>query len=240
MWPGGERVGVILQARMGSTRLPGKVMRPLEGRPLIAWVVERLQAIEGVDGVVLATSRAETEAPLIAWARAEGLPCFRGDEHDVLDRYVQCMEAYGLDAVVRATGDNPLLCPIEASRLVDLYRRTNVDYATNVTSDGSGLPIGAGLEVFGAEALRVSASEGLEPHHREHVNEFIRERPARFRRRVQFALPEHCAPKLSLTVDTPEDFAAMEACYRAHRDDGGIGPVPLSWVVARHRVEGIA
>lgn len=231
--PARERVGVILQARMGSSRLPGKVLRALDGRPLIAWVVARLRAIEGIEDVVVATSNHAREAPLVAWAQAEGVSVFRGDEDDVLDRYVRCMDAYGFGAVVRATGDNPMVCPVEGTRLVELYRQTKVDYAAAL-GKGCGLPTGAGLEIFDAEALRRSAREGTQPHHREHVNELILEQPHRFRRRVQRALPAHRAPSLSLTVDTPEELAAMDRWYAAYRAEGGRGLVPLAWVVAAH------
>ncbi len=227
------RVGVILQARMGSSRLPGKVMRQLDGGPLIASVVRRLRAIEGVQEVVIATSTHEGETPLVAWARHAGVEVFRGDEDDVLDRYVRCMETHRFDAVVRATGDNPMVCPIEGSRLVDLFRREDVDYAT-AAGTTSGLPVGAGLEIFAAEALRVSAREGTEPHHREHVNELILEQPHRFRCRSLVALHAHQASSLSLTVDTPEDFAAMTGWYAAYRAQRGEGLVPLAWVVATH------
>lgn len=228
------RVGVILQARMGSRRLPGKVMRHLDGRPLIASVVRRLRAIVGVDEVVVATSTHDREAPLVEWAHGEGVEVFRGDEHDVLDRFVCCMEAYGFDAVVRATADNPMVCPFEGSRLVDLYRRANLDYAS-AAGEASGLPVGAGLEVFDAVALRISAREGTEPHHREHVNEFILEHPHRFQCRSLAALRPHRERSLSLTVDTPEDLAAMEGWYAAYRAQGGQGLVPLAWVIETHR-----
>ncbi|MEM1028786.1 MAG: NTP transferase domain-containing protein [Myxococcota bacterium] len=241
MWPAGERVGAVIQARMGSTRLPGKALIDLEGTPIIGWVVSRVRALGGIiDGVVLATSTSPGDDPLAAWARRAGVAVFRGDEADVLDRYRRCTDAYGFDAVLRVTGDNPLVCPREGRRLVDRFRRRRRDYITGLTCDGSGLPVGAGLELFGADGLRQSAEKATGSDDREHVNEYLRARPERFDIERVVSLPEHQAPDLSLTIDTASDFERVRGWIRAatgrgHRPPPATPDLPLAQVVAAYR-----
>ena len=220
---------------MGSTRLPGKVLRPLAGKPMLAWIVERLSASRKAGPVVLATSTAQTEAPLVALAESLGVTVFRGSEPDVLDRYYRCAAERGFSAVVRATGDNPFVDPEELDRLVDLFEAKALDYASAFPSFGSGLPVGAGLEIFTFAALERSWKEGRGPHHREHVNEYMQENPALFAQAVLKAPPEKTAPDLSLTVDTPEDFARARRLYADYQKAHPGKSPPVAWAVAALR-----
>lgn len=199
--------GIIIQARMGSTRLPGKVLKPLAGKPMLARILGRFQHCRRADRVVLATSDRIQDDPVAALAGDLGMPVFRGSESDVLDRYRQCARAFGFTAIVRATGDNPFVDVEEADRLIAFHHASGLDYAANV----GGLPIGVGVEIMTMAALERSWREGLAPHHREHVNEYILENPALFRQEAPTIPPEKLAPTLRLTVDTPEDFAFAEA-----------------------------
>src|SRR6185437_2547862 len=105
------RIGGVIQARTSSRRLPGKVMRPLRGRPMIAWLFERLRHAAGLDGIVLATSTAPDDDALAAFAAAEGIPCHRGALEDVGGRLLKAAKAAGFDALVRVNGDSPLIDP---------------------------------------------------------------------------------------------------------------------------------
>ncbi len=229
-----SRIGIVLQARASSSRLPGKVLRPLLGRPMLGWIVERLRLCQEVDTVILATSDRADDDVVAALGTQLGTPVFRGDLDDVLDRYCACARQFGLNAVVRATGDNPFVDWEEADRLVRLFRSGTWDYASAFPSFGSGLPIGLGVEIMSAQALERSWREGKHLHHREHVNEYIQENPALFPQTVLTAPPEKTAPELSFTVDTAEQFAEAEALMAAHMAEGGTaGRATTEWLIAR-------
>lgn len=217
---------------MGSTRLPGKVVKPLCGKPMLAWIVERLRRSGAGGNLVVATSRLPAEEQIVVLCGALGVPVFRGDEGDVLDRYYQCAREFGLDPVIRATGDNPFVDPEECDRLVALREAQALDYASAFPEFGSGLPIGVGLEVFTFAALERSWRDAKAPRHREHVNEYIQENPGLFRCGVLKAPASKQSPELSLTVDTPEQFAAAERLYAAYLEAHPGGLVPVDWTIS--------
>ena len=225
------KIGIILQARMGSTRVPGKVLKPLAGKPMIHWIIERLQSCKNTDILILATSTLEQEQPLVDLAEKLGVSVFRGPESDVLDRYYQCAKAYHLDDIIRATGDNPFVDPEECDRLVDFYSSQPLDYATISTDQENGYPLGVGVEIFSFSALEKSWQEGRAPHHREHVNEYILENPAIFKQAKMPAPPAKRAPELSLTVDTPEQFASAEKVYSDYLRQHPFQLVSVVWAI---------
>ncbi|MFZ5862542.1 MAG: cytidylyltransferase domain-containing protein [Nitrospirota bacterium] len=194
------RVGMVVQARMGSTRLPGKVLMPLGGTTLLGWIVTRLRELPRP--LVVATSHQVQDDAIVRECERIDVACFRGSEHDVLDRYYQCARAHRFAHVIRLTGDNP--CPdIEALRqLVDLHLVSGADYSHNFGE----LPVGMGAEIFSFGALEVSWRDGRAAHHREHVNEFILEHPSRFRIAKLDVCPDHTWKQLRLTIDTREDY----------------------------------
>ena len=201
-------LGIIIQARMGSTRLPGKVLKPIAGKALLDHVLGRLEGLGRDARVVVATSLGEPDDLIAAHCRGR-VSCFRGSELDVLERYFRCAEEYGFGQVVRLTADNPFTDIAELGRLIDLHLAAGYDY-----SHAFGMmPLGVGAEIFTMDALALSHREGHAPNHREHVNEFIQENPLRFRIGVLDVPSAKRAPQLRLTVDTPEDFA--RACRLA-------------------------
>ena len=123
----------IIQARMGSTRLPGKVLLPLAGKPSIQHVIERAERICGVDEVILATSVHPGDTLLSDFCRSRGIQVVRGSESDVLDRYFQTAKAARADTVMRITGDCPLLDPVESAKVLDLFRSLDVEYVSNTS-----------------------------------------------------------------------------------------------------------
>jgi spore coat polysaccharide biosynthesis protein SpsF len=227
----GRKIGIILQARMGSTRLPGKVMKPLAGKPMIQWIIERLRRCRRPDTLILATSTSRDEEPLIELVTRLGVMLFRGSEHDVLDRYYQCARAHELDDVVRATGDNPFVDPVECDRLAEFYADRRLDYATIVTGAPDGFPLGVGVEIFSRNALERSWREGHAPHHREHVDEYILENPGIFRQARMPAPFAKRAPGLSLTVDLPRQFRAAEKMYKNYIKQHPSTLVPAGWAI---------
>lgn len=228
--PGG-RVGIIVQARMGSTRLPGKVLLPLGGKPVIQHVLERLMSVRASQTLVLTTSDKPADTPLVDFARNLGVKTFRGSEADVLDRYYRCAQAYDLAHVVRATGDNPFVDPEECERLIRFYLEKNLSYAAGFSALGCNLPIGIGVEIMSFAALETSWREGTAPHHREHVNEFILENLSRFRSAAPPCSPDKAGPELSFTIDTQEDLDRATQLFARHAKSCPSGEIGTEWLV---------
>jgi len=200
------QIGILLQARMGSTRLPGKVLMPLGCTTLLGWIVQRLQDLPWP--LVIATTDQTQDDAIVRECEQMGMRYFRGSGQDVLDRFYRCAVTCGFSHVIRLTGDNP--CPDAEAllQLVELHLASAADY----THSFGDLPVGVGAEIFTFEALRDSWREGRTPNHREHVNEFIIEHPSRFRiRKLEVARGKH-APSLGLSIDTLEDYRRIAGC----------------------------
>lgn len=226
-----RRIGIIVQARMGSTRLPGKVLKLMAGKPMIQWIIERLQLCRRPDVLILATTTLEQDDALVELAGALGVKVFRGSVTDVLDRYYHCARAYHLDDIIRATGDNPFVDPEECDRLVEFYQEHSLDFAIIKTGEPDGFPLGVGVEIFNFQALERSWFEGQAAHHREHVDEYILENPAIFKQDKMPAPLEKRAPELSLTVDLPEQFDVAEKLYVDGLQLHPLRLVPVTWVI---------
>jgi spore coat polysaccharide biosynthesis protein SpsF len=208
--------GIVLQARMGSTRLPGKVTKNILGRPMIGHILDRLKRVNNADRIIVATTVRKRDDVIEAFVLAEGVFCYRGDEKDVLDRYYRTALQFKLANVVRTTADNPLVDAEEITRLIRLHQESSADY----THAFGQLPIGVGTECFTLNALARSWKEGTKENHREHVNEYILENPNLFHIE-QLTVPEgKQASTLRLTVDTQDDFDKMKAIYDALRGQG--------------------
>ncbi len=194
--------GAILQARNGSTRLPGKTLMPLGGMPMLAFILRRLrQGLPELPLVVATTTHARDDT-LAALCEEEKVPCFRGSEDDVLERYHQCALKFGYRHIVRLTADNPFTDIEELNRLMDAHARAGCDY----THSFSHLPVGVGAEVFTWPCLARVYREGHAAHHREHVNEYVLENPKLFRIKELDVAPAKRRPGLRLTVDTRDDY----------------------------------
>jgi|APSaa5957512535_1039671.scaffolds.fasta_scaffold87077_2 spore coat polysaccharide biosynthesis protein SpsF len=195
------KIGVIIQARMGSTRLPGKVLKPIAGKLLIEHVLGRLKGLNNKVLPVIATSKLRLNNVIEDYCKGR-VDCFRGDELDVLGRYYHCAKQYGFDYVVRLTADNPFTDIGELDRLIDMHLVGGYDYSHSFNT----MPIGVGAEIFTMNALEVSYNKGLLHNHREHVNEFIHENSHQFHIGELNVPSIKIAPKLRLTVDTNEDY----------------------------------
>ena len=202
----------ILQARMSSTRLPGKVMKALAGRPMIERQVERLRRCATLERLVVATSEDPSDDALAAFLSQIGVEVFRGPLADVLARYVGAIEALGVSGpVARLTADCPLADPAVIDGCVRLHAASGADYASN--SLKRTYPRGLDVEVFGAEQLLTAGREATDPYDREHVTPFLYRNPDRFSRADFVQARDESA--LRWTVDTPEDFAFVERVYEA-------------------------
>lgn len=202
-------VAVILQARSGSTRLPGKAMLDIDGLTILARCLLRLRAA-GVGRLLLATTTLAADDALVDEAARVGVPAFRGSADDVLGRYVEAAASVDADLVVRATGDNPAVDPGSILRLTRVMRLGDLDHA--VEAD---LPVGGTVEIVKASALRKSARRARESADREHVTTFIRRSASGYRCAIVPAPAALSRPDLRFTVDTPADLAWMRAVIGA-------------------------
>lgn len=195
----------IVQARMGSSRLPGKVLLDLAGKPMIQRVIERVRCAQRVDRVLVATTTDPTDDPIAAFAAAQGLECYRGSLHDVLDRYYQAAKTQPPRWVVRITADCPFIDPALIDQTVQLlttHREPPLDFACNRLPPPftRSFPIGLDVEACTFDALERAWREASAPFHREHVMPFLYEN-------VILAAPEVITKTCSLAVGTsPRGF----------------------------------
>jgi len=218
-------VTAIIQARMGSSRLPGKVLRPLAGRPMLVRSVERVRACPKVSRVVVATSDREGDEPIRQLCGAEGIDCFAGSEQDVLDRFYQAATKFGGDPLIRITADCPLVDPELLDKLITLYETGAYDHVGVATGAGAlflgqgRYPDGLDAECFSVAALERAWREATSAPDREHVTPYIWRHKELFRC-GQLTSP-HDYSQLRWTVDNEADFDVIAriygALYRADR-----------------------
>lgn len=198
----------IVQARMGSTRFPGKVMRPICGTPMIGLLLERLARSERIDQIVLATSEDQRNEPLVTYVRQLGYEVYQGSEDDVLDRYYQAARRVKAETVVRITGDCPLIDPVLVDTVIARLLEVGVDYASNVSPPT--YPDGLDIEVFSYLALETAWQQAKVPQEREHVTVFIRE-SGKFRQTNVSNAKDRSNERW--TVDEPEDFEVVRKVF---------------------------
>jgi spore coat polysaccharide biosynthesis protein SpsF len=204
----------IIQARMGSTRLPGKVLRPLLGEPMLAHVVTRTARARKVDEVIVATSTEVADDPIVGLCATRGWTCFRGSENDVLDRYHAAAQQSDATAIVRITADCPLIDPQVIDDLLISFEASSADYACNFHPRRT-FPRGLDCEVFTRDTLERCWRNATDPSSREHVTAFIYRNPETFVLHSIEADMDYSSNRW--TVDTPEDFAVVEAIYAHYR-----------------------
>ncbi|MDD5176141.1 MAG: glycosyltransferase family protein [Sterolibacterium sp.] len=202
------RTIATIEARMTSSRLPGKVLLPAGGKPLLAHLVHRLRAVPSLDAIVLATTAKPTDDPLAAFAAEQGIACFRGSEDDVMERVIGAAASVGAETVVEITGDCPLIDPQIVEQVIRLFLNNDCAYASNAHIRG--YPDGMDVQVFRLESLRRSAAMTSDPTEHEHVTLHIRRHPELFR--PIHLLPPHELdwPDLGLTLDEPADYRLIK------------------------------
>jgi len=213
------RTVAIVQARMGSTRLPGKVKLPLLGQPVLSRVMRRAGRARTLDEVVVATTTRPDDDAIVALAEREGWPVVRGSETDLLDRYLLAARTHDAEVVVRITSDCPLIDPDVIDATVDAFHAADVDYASN-TLEPPTYPRGLDVEVVSRPALERAGREDADPAWREHATPFVYRHPELFRLLRVPADDDHS--DLRWTLDTPEDYRLISRIYEAlDRDDFG-------------------
>ncbi len=211
------RVVALVQARMGSSRFPGKMLAPLAGRPLLAWVLERLKQAHRLDALVLATTDLPRDATLVELAHELGVATFTGSESDVLGRFSQAAQQYEADTVVRVCADNPFIDGAVVDQLVDFYAGSDCDYACNhLDRLGSGYADGFGAEILSAALLHHLDAVCTEPRQREHVTIAVWDEGASWRKLAPPAPPALAHPALRFDVDEPGHLASLESLVLRH------------------------
>lgn len=200
----------ILQARVSSSRLPGKVLLPILGEPMLFRQIERIRRAGRIDHLIVATSTDQSDDVLVGACAARGIPCARGSLDDVLDRFVQCALPYQPETVVRLTGDCPLADPQLIDAMLQGFEESDYDYLSNASPPT--FPDGLDVEVMRFSCLIEAHREAKLPSEREHVTPFLRAHPERFR------LGNHVADVdrsgLRWTVDEEQDLEFIRSVYQ--------------------------
>ena len=188
---------------MGSTRLPGKILEQIAGKPLLDHILGRLESLQNHARVIVATTDKPRDDIVVRHCRERDIECFRGSEDDVLERYYDCARVYRLDHIIRLTADNPFVDVQELDRLIDLHLTGWFDFSCSFES----LPVGVGAEIFTFAALEHSFEHGKAPNQREHADEYILDNPEKFRIGKLEVPASKRHPEVRLTVDTGDDLA---------------------------------
>jgi spore coat polysaccharide biosynthesis protein SpsF len=218
-------LGIVVFSRFDSRRLPGKAMRPIAGRPMLGWVLDRARRIETGGPVVVATSNRPSDDIIAHFTEAEGVSVFRGSAGDVAGRALACAEAYGFTSFLRVCGDSPFYDPVVAERVLRLFKAQRLDVATNTFPRS--FPAGVSAEVISTDAMRRAVERMTEDDEREHITRHFYRHSDVFRIE-NFACGDERYASIHLAVDTPEDLE--KACWIAERIESP-AQTPISTVV---------
>lgn len=218
-----QKVVAIIQARMGSSRLPGKVLKDIVGKPMLAWVIERVKLAKEIDEIVVATTTDQTDNAIVDYCYATGIHFFRGDVFDVLDRFYQAAQFFKADIIVRLTADCPLLDPGLIDAVVAELQTKELDFATNRLPPPwkRTFPMGLDVEVCQFSALERAWKEASNSFEREHVMPYLYDVEGRFKISVLHADGEYGGQRW--TVDTPEDLTVVRRVYEYFKDKKTFG-----------------
>tara|TARA_B110000014_G_C20054428_1_gene548692 strand:+ start:83 stop:850 length:768 start_codon:yes stop_codon:yes gene_type:complete len=172
-------IGCIIQARMGSTRLPGKVMKEVfENIPSIKFTINQLKFSKNIDKIIIATTELSEDNIIELFAKEMKIDCYRGNSENVLDRYYQCAKKFGLEVIVRITADCPLIDPFITDNIIQIFKKDNIDYVSNVFPRT--FPDGLETEVIGFNALEIAWKNAKLPSEKEHVTPYIKNNKEKF------------------------------------------------------------
>lgn len=209
---------------MGSTRLPGKVLMKLSGKPILAWVIERAVRAKLIDKVIVATTVSKPDDQIAEFCKSENVDFFRGSEDDVLGRYVAASRKFSSDIVARVTSDNPFGQAFLFDELISKHMSEQNDYTYS-----KGYPLGSACEVFTSEALVFASKKSTKDYHREHIGTYFIDSPADFVIGCLEAPKEYNFPQIRLTVDTKEDFETAENIVKRLGSNVGLDKIINLW-----------
>jgi spore coat polysaccharide biosynthesis protein SpsF len=199
----------IIQARLGSTRFPGKVLVNICSKPLIWHVIERLKWAKSISNIVLATTVNKNDDDLFMWAKENNVNVFRGSEEDVLGRFFHCANEYSAASILRVTADDPFKDPDIIEGVFELYQKNGLDFAYN--NKPPSFPEGLDTEIFSYNALKKAFNESIDPFEREHVTQYLYKHPELFTQK-NYSFHKDLSG-LRWTIDTKEDFYMAEEVY---------------------------
>ena len=204
-------IAAIIQARVGARRLPNKTLIPIGEHTLLGWTIKAVSACPLLDQVIVATTTDPADEPVCALAREYGALAFRGNENDVLDRFVQCAREFGVDVICRVSGDSPLWSPWAGNFVIQEFLAAGVDYAANCIRDV--YPLGVQAEVFSRAALEASVALADLPTDHEHATPALRRHYPRFNLLSVVAPPELERPQYRLCVDNVDDLSVVQELF---------------------------
>lgn len=202
------KIAAIVEARMTSSRLPGKVLLPATGMPMLSHLVRRLHTIETIDEIVLATTTNSTDDLLVDFSKKTGIKCFRGSEEDVMSRVIEAADSVNADLIVEITGDCPIIDPEIVEQTIRMFHANHADYVSNAHIRS--YPDGMDTQVYMLETLKKSASLTATKLDHEHVTLHIRNHPEMFKHLHLVAPPELHWPELGLTLDEQTDYVLLK------------------------------
>lgn len=218
---------VIIQARMGSTRLPGKVMKDLMGHEVLWHVVMRASTAKRINRVIVATTRNPEDDVIETWCKKHDTPFYRGSSEDVLERYYETAKRFGVNRIIRVTSDCPLIDPFIIDRCIDAHEKGGFDYVSNVVPGARTFPRGLDVEAFSFAALERAHRNAKESYEREHVTPYLWEnKKGEFSVGAILIASTEYAASHRLTVDYPDDFRLMKMIYEKFYTTGAIVNVP--------------
>lgn len=220
------KIAALIQARMGSTRLPGKVLMGLNGKPVLWHVVDRLRRSVLLNQIIIATTTDPKDDAIQAFCQLEGVDFFRGSEDDVLDRYYRAATHFKADQIVRITSDCPLIDPVIVDSVIRKHLDSKADYSSNTLKRT--FPRGLDVEVFSFLALARASREAKEISDREHVTPYFYKHPELFRLISVEAADFLRRPDIRICVDTKEDLELARLIYRELKST----PMGLKEIVA--------
>lgn len=207
-----KKVGIIIQARMASTRLANKIMLDLAGKSILWHVIERCKKSH-VDEVIIATSTNKENDVIEEFCKENNYECFRGSEDNVLNRYYECAKKFDLDIIVRITGDCPLISPEIINKCMEKFKQENADYVSNAAKRS--FPRGLDTEVFSFNTLEKANNLAKDKFQREHVTAFVYNNPRIFNIKHLIAEGLLKRPDIRICVDTKEDLNLLRKIYES-------------------------
>ena len=197
-------IGCIIQARMGSTRLPGKVLKNIEkNKTVLYFVIKQLQECELIDKFVVATTNLEEDNKIVEYSKKLGIECFRGDSKNVLKRHYECAKKFSMSTIVRIPSDKPLIDPTIVDENIKFFNENSCDYVTNFLSKST-FPSGTEVEVFSYNALEIAYKNAKLPSEKEHVTDYFSNNENKFK--IKHIENSENLSNLRYAVDRPKDL----------------------------------
>jgi len=203
-----EKISAVIEARMTSTRLPGKHMMLAKGKPMIGYLINRLKEVPSLDNIVMATTINSSDEPLVQLSKEMGIGCFRGSENNVMSRVIKSAESVYTEVIVSITGDCPLIDPVIIEQAIQTFKHNDCDYVNNAFIPG--YPGGMNVQIYSLESLKKSSQLTSDRLDLEHVTSHILRNPSIFKHIYMIAPLDLTWPNLSLELDEKSDFELIK------------------------------